>query len=66
MGDGKFQGLQAERIDGRKDWCSYVELKTAIHRAHIAQIDAELHVIQEGLLRDASSRPESDRLTSVP
>jgi hypothetical protein len=46
--------FQAERIRSRKDWCSYVELKTAIYRAHLARTEAELGLIQEGLRRGAN------------
>jgi hypothetical protein len=49
------QELQAERIDGRKDWVRYVELTTAIHRAHVAYIEAELAPILDDLTRRRAS-----------
>ena len=48
--------LQAERIEGRKDWVRYVELKTAMHRAHAARIEAELAPIVDDLSRHGRSR----------
>jgi hypothetical protein len=53
----KFQReLQSERIDGRKAWVHYVELKTAMYRAHAAQIEAELGPIVDDLLRHEKHR----------
>jgi hypothetical protein len=45
--------LQAERIDGRKGWARYIELKTAMRREHVERIAAELGAIREGLRRSA-------------
>jgi collagenase-like PrtC family protease len=36
------RALQTERIEGRKDWVRYVELKTALYRKHLARIESEL------------------------
>jgi hypothetical protein len=43
--------LRAEHIAGRKDWVRYVELKTALYRAHVARIEDELAPIVDDLLR---------------
>lgn len=48
--------LQAERIDGRKDWVRYVELKTAIYREHVAHVEAELAPIEHAVRRHAGHR----------
>ena len=53
--------LRTERIEGRKDWVRYVELKTAIHRAHAARVEAELAPIVDDLLRhDRAPQPVSN------
>jgi hypothetical protein len=53
--------LQAERIEGRKDWVRYVEIKTAIHRKHVARVEAELAPIVADLSRqDRSPQPVSN------
>jgi hypothetical protein len=48
--------LQTERIQGRKDWVHYVELKTAIYREHVASIEAELGPIVDDLRRHHTRR----------
>jgi hypothetical protein len=53
--------LQAEHIASRKDWVRYVELKTAIYRTHVAQIEDELAPILDDLLRHRRRRAESQR-----
>jgi hypothetical protein len=53
------RGLQTERIDGRKDWARYVQLKTALHRAHVADVESELASILDALLRREKRRAES-------
>jgi hypothetical protein len=50
--------LQTERIDGRKNRARYVELKAAMHREHVARIEAELAPIQDDLLRHDGSRED--------
>jgi hypothetical protein len=60
--DGKLeQELQAERIEGRKDWVRYVELKTAIHREHVARVEADLAPIVDDLSKhDRAPQPVSN------
>jgi hypothetical protein len=48
--------FQAERIDGRKDWVRYVELKTAMYRAHVARVESELAPILDDVLRHQARR----------
>jgi len=55
--DGQLEReLQTERIEGRKDWVRYVELKTAIHREHVARVEAELGPILDDLSRHERAR----------
>jgi hypothetical protein len=43
--------LRAEHIAGRKGWVRYVELKTAMYRAHVARVEDELAPIVDDLRR---------------
>lgn len=56
--------LQAERIEGRKEWVRYVELKTAMYREHVARVEDELAPIVDDLTRHGADRksPRADRM----
>jgi hypothetical protein len=55
--DARLQrALQTERIEGRKDWVRYVELKTALYRKQLAHIESEL-----GTPATKPERPQAER-----